>query len=227
MDTKEILNFLKELEKHNTKDWFHEHSREYQYAKRQFIDLVQELIFHISKFDPSVADLDAKELIFRINRDTRFSKNKAPYQTCFRAHISSGGRAPFPVGYYLHLTHNGETFLGGGIFAAQFTEVTARIRNDIHRYPDEFLSVINNPDFSSRFQIMGEKLKKVPKDFSSDHPCSEYLKHKSWMIEYQVSDAVVIDSDRFIKEAALIFQAMMPFHRFLNTALDGYIMPKR
>jgi uncharacterized protein (TIGR02453 family) len=86
------LRFIKELTKNNHKEWFNEHRKQYETAKQNFRELVELIIREHSKKDNSLASLSSKDCMFRINRDVRFSKNKAPYKTNFGASIQAGGK---------------------------------------------------------------------------------------------------------------------------------------
>ncbi|WP_066687705.1 DUF2461 domain-containing protein [Christensenella intestinihominis] len=226
MDTKSILDYLSALAAHNDRDWFHANRRQYDEARSEFEALVQELCSRIAAFDPSACLPPPKNLIFRINRDTRFSKDKSPYNPCFRAHISPGGRSPFPAGYYLS-AGPGRVFLGGGVFASVFPEATALVRDRIAERCGEFTAIITAKEFAEHFNVLGEKLKNVPRGYEKENPCAEYLKHKAWDIEYDIPAEVFCDAGRFVNEAAHIFRLMKPFNDFLNEALKGFRMPER
>lgn len=79
MISKETIQFLKELAANNNKEWFADNKKRYEAGKAEFIELMDGLITNISKFDPSVKDVEAKKSVFRIYRDVRFSKDKTPY----------------------------------------------------------------------------------------------------------------------------------------------------
>lgn len=225
MQTTIILDFLKGLKANNTKEWMQEHKKEYQEAQAAFTDLIQELILLLSKSDDRLLQLSAKDLIFRLNRDTRFSNDKAPYNPAFRAHISPGGRVPVPVGYYIHISPDC-LFLGGGLFASQLPDATARVRARIAEQGKEFDEIVHAPSFTDNFVLLGEKLKNVPREYEKDHPYGEYLKHKSWDIEYHFSEEM-FQQEGFAAFAAEKFLLMRPFHDFLNQALEGFQMPQR
>ena len=70
--------------------------------------------------------------------------------------------------------------MGGGLFADMFKDVTYRIREYIHGHEEEFLGIVESPEFTAHFRIMGTSLKNVPKGYPSDCPAAEYLKYKSW-----------------------------------------------
>ena len=69
----QIIEFLTELRSHNNREWFQDNKNRYDALRKGFIDEVQDLIGRISLFDPEVAGLEAKDCLFRIYRDIRFS----------------------------------------------------------------------------------------------------------------------------------------------------------
>ncbi len=227
MDTRLILNYLTNLNENNNREWYHAHKGEYKEANAQFEALVQELIFQIGKFDSSILHREAKELTFKLVRDTRFSHDKSPYNPAFRAHIGPKGKLPVPVGYYLMIKPGGQSFLGGGLFADMFKDATSMIRDYIAANGGEWEKILHAPDFQKDFTVQGTALKNVPVGYDREHPQAEFLKLKSWYLEYSVMDDVVADGDLFLAEAVRLFQAMKPFNDFLNRALEGFEMPSR
>jgi uncharacterized protein (TIGR02453 family) len=226
MDNSTILEFLTALRVNNSLEWMTANKKWYDEAKTQFAELVQTLITRLSETDRAITHLAAKDLLFRLNRDTRFSHDKSPYNPPFRAHISPGGRVPIPVGYYINVAPN-NIFLGGGLFAVQFPDATGRVRDYIVQHGNELERILTAPEISSIYPLLGEKLKNVPRGYPSDHPQAEYLKHKSWDIEYHIDNAAFEDVDGFICLAVEQFILMRPFNDFFNKALAGYKMPER
>jgi uncharacterized protein (TIGR02453 family) len=80
MINKKTFEFLQNLEDNNNRVWFAEHKSEFDMIKLDFVRFVTSMIARISDFEPDIAHLEAKKCIFRLNRDTRFSKNKSPYK---------------------------------------------------------------------------------------------------------------------------------------------------
>lgn len=227
MNTQIILNYLSELSNNNNRDWYHLHKDDYKAANEQFELLIQELIYGISDFDESVSRNNPKELTFKLVRDTRFSHDKSPYNPAFRAHISSKGKLPIPVGYYIMIKPEDRSFLGGGLFADMFSDATAMVRDYISAHPDEWNCVLNDSEFKKYFTVKGTALKNVPAGYDKNHPQAEYLKFKSWYSEYPVVDAEVADGKAFLKNAVQIFKAMKPLNDYLNAALADFKMPTR
>lgn len=227
MDTTIILNYLTDLADNNDREWYHAHKAEYKEANLQFEELIQALILELGKFDPSILHNVPKELTFKIVRDTRFSHDKSPYNPAFRAHIAPKGKLPVPVGYYLMIKPGDQSFLGGGLFADMFKDATAMVRDYITAHPQEWANTIQSPDFQKYFTVQGTALKNVPKGYDKEHSQAEFLKYKSWYLEYLVSDGMLSDSDKFLSHAVQVFRKMKPFNDFLNQALQGFTMPSR
>ena len=108
-----------------------------------------------------------------------------------------------------------------------FKDATTMIRDYITKHGNEFEAILSAKTFTDNFSVKGEMLKKVPQGYNADHPQAEYLKNKSWYIEYSLADELVMDTSGFIDYAAQLFQYMKPFNDYLNAALKGFIMPAR
>lgn len=227
MNTQIILDYLECLSENNNREWYHAHKAEYKEANARFEALVQELMLRIGKFDGSILPREAKELTFKLVRDTRFSNDKSPYNPAFRAHIGPQGKLPVPVGYYLMIKPGGQSFIGGGLFADVFKEAASMVRDYIAANGGEWEKILHAPDFQKAFTLHGTTLKNVPAGYDREHPQAEYLKYKSWYLEYSFPDDTVADGERFLEEAVRLFRLMKPFHDFLNRALEGFQMPAR
>ncbi len=227
MNTQYIFDYLTALSINNNREWYHANKEDYKKANAEFEQLLQELILEIGKFDNSILHNNPKDLTFKIVRDTRFSHDKSPYNPAFRAHISSEGKLPVPVGYYLMIKPGNQSFLGGGLFADMFKDATKMIRDYIAQNGEDWESIICDPEFEKYFTVKGTALKKVPAGYEKEHPQAEYLKFKSWYLEYPLKDEEVGDTATFPTKAAEIFRIMKPFNAYLNKALVGFHMPTR
>ncbi len=211
------FQFLKDLKNNNDREWFNAHKDRYLAAKENFDEFVHALIQEIAKFDSQVAHLHAKDCVFRIYRDVRFSKDKSPYKTHFGAHISPVTKKSLihtRAGYYLHLSP-GDSMLAGGAYKPESPWLRS-IRESIYNDPQAFKKIINKASFKKYFgSIEGEKLKRPPKDFPGDHPDIELLKHKSFLVTHKLTNKEVLSKD-FLKLSGKIFKALAPFDDFLN-----------
>lgn len=221
-----MLEFLADVRENNSLDWMHAHEKRKKEAQAAFVDLVRECIDDLAADEPALAALDPKSLVFRINRDTRFSDDKSPYNPTFRAHISPAGRTPIPVGYYLQIAPGG-SFAGGGLFAPNFKDAVRMVRDRIAADPQTFLALAEAPSFAERFQFIGMPLKNVPKGYDPESPAADYLKCKCWSIEEHLDDVLVADDEACRRALADSFHAMRAFNAYLNEALVGFEMPAR
>lgn len=227
MKTQLILKYLSDLSENNNREWYHAHRAENKAANIEFETLIQSLILEIGKFDSSVLHNEPKSLTFKLMRDTRFSHDKSPYNPAFRAHISSKGKLPIPVGYYLMIKPGNQSFLGGGLFADMFKDATTMVRDFIVENGEEWEQIIRKPEFQEYFTVRGTVLKNVPAGYNKEHPQAEYLKFKSWYLEYSLKDEELNDAEAFLAKAAEIFRIMKPFNDYLNKALADFQMPTR
>ncbi len=227
MNTQLMIDYLSALSANNNREWYHANKDDNKKASAAFEKLLQSLILEIGKFDNSILHNNPKDLTFKMVRDTRFSHDKSPYNPAFRAHISSMGKLPVPVGYYLMIKPGNQSFLGGGLFADMFKDATTMVRDYIAQHGAEWEQIIHDSEFEQYFTVQGTALKNVPAGYEKEHPQAEYLKYKSWYLEYPIEDGELRDAEAFLTKAAEVFRVMKPFNDYLNKALAGFQMPTR
>ncbi|WP_374365268.1 DUF2461 domain-containing protein [Cloacibacterium sp.] len=208
------LQFLRTLEKNNNREWFNENKTTYQEAQQDIISFVEKLIEEMVVFDEEIGKADAKKSLFRIYRDTRFSKDKSPYKTNFGASLGMG-KGSQKAGYYLHI-EPGKSFLAGGIYMPE-SSVLKEIRKEISAFGEEFLTIVEKDEFRNYFRGLSveDKLKKVPQGFEKDDKMAEFLKLKHYIVTHPVSDEQLLNENT-AKEFAKIYKAMNPLIDFLN-----------
>lgn len=216
----EIYNFLRELRENNERDWFHAHKKQYLELKAWFDEWVGKLIEKVAGFDEEIQGLDAKDCVYRIYRDVRFSPDKSPYKTHFAAYLAfPRGRNSQRAGYYVHLEPDG-SLLGGGLYCPE-PSLLKKLRQDIYDNIEEFTSILKEKEFALEFAGIDatDKLKKVPAPFPADFPRGDLLKYKHY-------DVVTYKPDTFFmgKEVQVriveVFRKMYRFNRFLNYTVD-------
>lgn len=214
------VKFLKELKKNNNKPWFDANRKIYETAKADYISLVDSVISATAKFDEPVGHLRAKDCIFRINRDVRFSKDKSPYKTNMGAFITPGGKKVNAPGYYFHC-EPGNSFAAGGSYMPEPADL-AKIRQEIDYSFDEWNKIISNKTFKKYFTkgVEGiDVLSRPPKGYADDNPAIAYLKMKSFIVSRPLNDADLLDKN-LVKEIAKTFEAIKPMIDFLNHAMQ-------
>ncbi|WP_321298619.1 DUF2461 domain-containing protein [Marinifilum fragile] len=214
MLNRSVFDFLLELRENNNREWFHANKKMYETAKKDFQLFVELSIEQIKTFDPSVSGLNAKDCLFRIFRDVRFSEDKKPYKTNFGAFLAKNGRKSRYGGYYIHIEPE-QCLLGGGCYMPA-SNVLKAIRNEIFHHPEEFKGIIENVEFKKHFpELYGEKLKTAPRGFPKDFEHIDLLNYKHYAVSKMIDDQTV-NSDQFVKEIDNAFKALYPLNRFLN-----------
>ena len=216
------LKFLKDLSKNNDRSWFESHRKQYDDAKTDFEDFIQSVIDRHSKKDEDLKEQIAKQCIFRINRDIRFSKDKSPYKTNMGASMSRGGKKSTYAGYYFHL-EPGKSFIGGGLWMPE-PDKMKKVRQEIDYCFDEFKQITGSRKFKATYGELytgeGIKLSKVPQGFEKDNPAAEWLKLKSWLAMKNITDADLASKD-LLKKTTEAFDTLQPMIKFLNRAIEG------
>ncbi len=214
---KEGIDFLKRLKKNNNRRWFAKHKSDYEhFVKFPMQTLIAALKITMAKIAPEI-DVNPNRSIFRIYRDTRFSKNKTPYKTNVAAVFHLKGHWQDSAGYYVHI-EPGNIYVGGGIYMPEKDQLM-KIRNAIAEHSKEFLSIIENVKFVKRFgAIQGEKLQRIPIGFPRDHFMGEWLRYKQVYagVEWEEKECY---SPKFIVNIVAVYKELLPLIRFLNKAL--------
>ncbi len=213
----ETLTFLSQLEINNNREWFNENKGLYLLAKANVENVVDAIITDVANFDKSVERLEARNCIFRIYKDTRFSKDKTPYKTNIGASlVEKGPKTLNHAGYYIHL-EPGKSFLAGGVYMTEPKNLKA-IRERISSEGENFLKILNNKSFKDILELQGTKLVKVPQGFDKEDPMGDYLKFKQLTVFHTLSDKEVL-SENFVKNTVKVLKEIYPFNQFLNEAI--------
>lgn len=213
-----IYKFLKHLSQNNNREWFNDNKATYLNAQTEMVHLLEKLLEEMSVFEPKLLEVEPKKALFRIYRDTRFSKDKSPYKTNFGASLGMG-KGNMKAGYYLHI-EPGKSFLAGGFYQPD-SAVLKEVRKEISAFGDDFLDIVNHQDFKKYFGQLDQedKLQKVPQGFEKDDKMAEFLKLKSFIVLYHFKDEE-LDNPNVVKDFAKIYKAMKPLNDFLNAPFE-------
>lgn len=215
----ELYEFMADLADNNERTWFNEHKKRYEaYIKApslQFITDFAPRLAIISEHFRAVPKAQGGSL-FRIYRDTRFSKDKTPYKTHVGLHFKHArARDVHAPGFYLHL-EPGASFFGGGIWRPESSGVK-QIRAAIDTHRDEWASVKKGLA-SAGLRLAGESLKRTPRGYDKEHPLAEDLKRKDFIVTTELDEEMVLGDglmDRFVE----LCEGAAPLQRFLCEAI--------
>jgi len=194
--TPELFGFLTELREHNERAWFEENRARYERHVREpllaFTAAVQE---PLAKISPSMLAVPKKQggSLFRIHRDTRFSRDKSPYKTWaalqFRHEAAKDVHAP---GFYLHF-EPGNVLAAAGIWRPATTEL-ARVRQAIVEAPERWMTMRDRV-VRAGWVFGGESLKRIPRGFEAEHPLADDLRRKDYVVSVPLDEATACRSD--------------------------------
>ncbi len=225
------LSFFTGLARHNTKPWFEARRDVYEgEVLGPMRALVATLDVRLATVAPEFVG-DPKRAIFRIYRDTRFSKDKSPYKTAAAFHIthrdlahskSAAGNARDVgggAGFYFHLQPE-QCFVGGGMWQPPPLALR-KVRGALLDDPGAFAATLEGT-FRRRFRQLSDedRLARLPRGYPAGHPAEPWLRFRSFTAGRRLSTAEVLSArltDTLMKD----FTALLPLVRWLNAAI-GY-----
>ena len=213
----EILAFLRQLSINNDRTWFKARKDQFDALRKPWEQDMERLIGLVADFDPQARGLAVKDSVYRIYRDTRFSRDKSPYKNYFSGVIGKGGRHTVQSCYYVHFGVE-DLMLCGGIWWPE-KAILDQLRGLIDAEPDEFLAIVGNPAITSRYEWMSQSLKTMPKGYPKDHPLARYLKMKEYLLVDRVDESY-FDCEDWVERVAADLQPLKPLHDFLNYVFE-------
>jgi uncharacterized protein (TIGR02453 family) len=218
----DALTFLADLGEHNDRAWFQPRKAEYERLLKEPMELLVAALDERFAARGIPLRADPKRSIFRIYRDTRFSKDKSPYKTNVGASMpwveGASGADDFVHGNgaYIHI-QPGNSFAGGGMWMAERPRLEA-LRRAVVTEPERVLAAIEDPGFLATFGPVSshETLKRVPPGYPADHPMADLLRYKDLTFGRGLTDEEVL-SPSLPDVLADDFAAAVPVFRFLAT----------
>lgn len=210
----ELFDFLRQLKRHNDREWFARNKARYEEAVQEpALLFIESFTPHLHRLAPHfVADpRPTRGSLFRIYRDTRFSRDKRPFKTHVGIHFShaSGKDAHAPV-FYLHL-EPGSCFAAAGVWHPDGSAL-ARIRTAIAAAPERWAKA------RRKLELEGGSLTRPPRGFDPDHRFIEDLKRKDFVASAALTEAQVC-GPRLMRDFAAECRTMRPLVDFTARAL--------
>lgn len=224
MLTSDALQFLYDLSQNNNRDWFEKNKKRYESVlKKPFEATVAAVIDRLLRFEPGFGPLVPKDCIFRIYRDTRFSKDKTPYKTnvaaAFTPKTTKGNAEMMSYpGYYLSISF-GSLEIGGGAYFLD-KEPLHRVRTAIAQDPEAFRSLLNAQDFVKKYGGLApsEVNKVMPPDLKDAAKQEPLLLNKQFYFMSELDPETVLRPD-FPDFLAEHFQAGKPMNDWLRSVI--------
>jgi len=215
----DIFDFFAELEFNNNRDWFNQSKKRYEKSVKEPMErFAEEMIGRMKEFDPEIA-MTPKDAVFRIYKDTRFSKDKTPYKTNAGMSVTSGGKRHFGnPGIYFHIDAR-MMGMASGYYSLEPVQITA-IRNYIATHLDEFAKLLEEPKFKEIFgTVAGEKNKVLPADLKEAAAAQPLIYNKQFYYwsERDADEALKDDLPDLLIDS---YKAAIPMNAFLTAALN-------
>jgi uncharacterized protein (TIGR02453 family) len=209
------FEFLKQLKKHNDRDWFNSKKERYLSELKNIEQFADALLLEMNKHDV-IETPSGKKSLHRIYRDVRFSKDKTPYNTHFGGSFSRATKLR-RGGYYFHI-EPGNTFIAGGFWGPS-PEDLKRVRDEIAFDDKPLRKILKSKNFVSTFgKLLGEQIKTTPKGFDANSEGIDLLRYKQYLLRKDFTDKQVL-SGTFLKEANQTFKNMRPFFDYMSEVL--------
>jgi len=213
---REGIEFLRALRKNNDREWFTPRKATFEATVRQpMIELVSAIHREMLRFAPQYVGEPSK-CVYRIYRDTRFSKDKTPYKTFASALLLRNGFDKHTGGAAYYFSISPESIeVAGGIYMPD-RDVLLNIRRHIADNHREFRATYNKPKVKKLLgDLQGEALSRVPKGFDPDHPAADLIRRKHFLLDTQL-DSALATTPKLLSEIVARLEAMTPFIEFLN-----------
>src|SRR5689334_14833512 len=189
------IQFLLDLQAEQSRTWFKAHQDDYVRLLRRPLELlVSELQERLTDVYPRISQVEPH--IFRIQRDTRFAKDKSPYKTNIAANIAI---APLPdeegnhhtaPGIYLSFGLDGEYVALGAWHMEPSVLLQYRELLGKPRVGTALLGIVTSLQGQGWELGSMEALKRVPAPYAQDHVCAELLKRKGLAMSIQPEEGV-------------------------------------
>lgn len=214
----DTFGFLTAIKANNDREWFQAHRDQYDHAWQNMKDFTARLIDGLAQWDRYISvDIPVSKCVFRIYRDTRFSKDKTPYKTWLGAGISTAGRKLNGPEYYIHI-QPGNSFAAAGYWRPE-KEHLAAIRQEIDYNGARLHDILHESPFNPYCELdMKDTLKRPPAGFSEDHPYIDWLKLKSFTALVSFADDELQRPDG-VEQVLTAYRRMYDFKLFLHEAL--------
>ena len=216
--TKDFLQFFQELEQNNNRDWFNENKKMFkELVEKPWVNFIEAVIDQVSAIDPSIK-MTAKEGVFRIYKDIRFSKDKTPYKTQMSAVVAEGGRKGKKAGgIYLEASANAFKIYSG-FYMPDKTDLQ-KVREAIASDLAGFSAILAEADFKKTFgELQGDKNKRIPKEFKEDAAKQPLIFNKSFYVFDELPAETLLQDD-LLEIVTTHFQIAKPLGDFFLQAI--------
>jgi len=215
---KQGVKFLKDLKKHNDREWFKEHKGDFEeLLLNPAMAFVEEMGERLRELSPGVNAIPkVDKSIFRIHRDTRFSKDKSPYKTHIGILFWDGVKKKMECpGYYFHFDTE-KLNCYGGLYEFSKPALAAYREAVVDDKLGAQLKKIVGRLEKQKLGIRGQHYKKVPRGMDPEHPNAELLKHSGLWAAFGEKHPPEMHSPELVDWCIEPWKKMLPLHDWLK-----------
>ena len=219
--TAATFRFLRALDRHNSRDWFHAHKADYErHVREPFLQLITDLQTPLAKISPHYRADPRKNggSLYRIYRDTRYSNNKLPYKPWQGSRFFHERRREIPApSFYLHI-QPGDCFAGGGMWHPE-PDALKHIRGFLADNPATWKSATRSKAFRDHLQLGGESLVRPPRGYDPAHELIDDLKRKGFVASAGFSEELACSTE-LLPWTVTTFKRVAPLVDYLCAAQE-------
>ena len=209
------FEYLKQLKKHNNRDWFNKNKDRYLNELKELELFADDLLAMMNGHD-KIETPTGKKSLFRIYKDVRFSKDKKPYKTHWSGHFKRATKA-LRGGYYFHI-EQGNSFAAGGFWGPEPVDLK-RVRDELAHDAAPLRNILKSKAFIKTFKKLdGDQVKTSPQGFDPKNPAIDLLRYKQYILVKKFSDKEVVSAN-FAKNLNETFKVMRPFLNYMSDVL--------
>ena len=222
----EGLQFLRDIEANNNKEWFQANKPTYQavlLAPAQ--DFVAALGSQLQALDPAIVidtRSDGRGVLMRFYRDTRFSKDKSPYKTNIAGMFTDGaGNKTTRPAYSFHMGADSMELMAGMFKFSKQQLAAYREAVAGEQAGSELVEILRALGAAGNYHLSGEHYKRVPAGFEADHPRADLLRYAGLYAYPDPLEGDLLDSPQLVDAAMAHFTTMAPVYQWLSTYVVG------
>lgn len=215
MDFKNLIQFLKELNKNNNKEWMDTNRKWYREVRYEFIVWLDGLNENLLQQYDEYYDTPGKKGINRINNNLMFHPNRPVYKDHFGAGLD---KKPNTGDFYIEIGIE-ESMFAGGLWRPDSKRLGS-IREAVDYNGEELVAILKKPSFKKTFGGLVEDVKLIrpPKGYTENHPHIDLLKQKTFAVMTKFNNELLF-GDSFNEKVFDVYHEMLPFRTYLNKAI--------
>lgn len=223
MDTQGLYGFLSELSVNNNREWFAANKERWMELRKGWMDDIDLLLSRMAEWEPAFGRLTAKDCVYRIYRDVRFSADKSPYKTWVCAGINVHGKSSHDGGYYVQAGPASDgSYVSSGLYGGVWepdSSTLKKLRRAIVDNIEEFREITETEEIRRIFpEWCGNKLKTMPQGWPKDHRDADLLRLKEYGKACYCDEAFFTGD--WTAEASRRFRLLKPMVDFLNYSIE-------